>query len=188
MQIKHLSANDTKTTNWNQGKTAEYYIYPESCDYANKDFLFRVSSATIDEQPARFTIFIGYTRYLAMLNNQLAISINRNKTIKDKYEIIKFKSEDDTIAYATGKDFNLMIKEDIKEHDVIYDSGFFTYDNSFVIVYATKNCEVFVQNESYQMQENDCLIIENSAKKSFELITPTKVIIAYLNLVHDGAF
>ena len=188
MKINQLSASDTKITNWTQGETAEYYIYPDKCDYENNDFLFRLSSATIDNQPARFTVFIGYTRYLAMLNNKLDISINRNKTSHEKYEVIQFKSEDDTIAYATGKDFNLIIKEDIKEHGVIVDNGFFSYDNSFVIAYAIEKCEVFVGANSYLLEENDCLVIENIEKKSFELISPKKIIIAHLNLVHDGTF
>ncbi|MDF9866523.1 environmental stress-induced protein Ves [Bacilli bacterium PM5-3] len=188
MQIKYIKQEDTKTTKWAKGSTSEYYIYPESCNYMNKDFLFRISSATIDEQPARFTMFIGYTRYLTMLDSALDISINRKQNTYENHEIIKFHSEDDTIAYSTGKDFNLMVKEDIKDHCVEVKHGFFTFDNSFVIAYALNDCEAFVNSETYPLKKNECLVIENLDKKEFDFISPDDLIIAQLNLIHDGLF
>jgi len=188
MNIKHIRLEDTKTSSWTQGETTEYYIYPESCDYANKDFLFRVSSATINEQPARFTLFIGYTRYLMMLDNEVDISINRNRATYHKQQTIKFHSEDDTIAYSTGKDFNLMIKEDIKEHSVEINHGFFEFENSFILVYSLQACEVFIDSFKYILEANECLVIENEDRKAFELISTKEIIIAKLNLIPSSEY
>lgn len=188
MKISHLKADEIQPSNWSKGKTSEYYIYPENCDYQNKDFLFRVSSATIDESPARFTIFIGYTRYLAMLDSDLDISINRHRDTHEINEIIKFQSENDVISYSTGKDFNLMLKEDIKEHTVELTHGFFSIKNSFTIVFAINPCEVFIKNDSHPLNKNDCLVIETLDKEEYELISADNIFLAQFDLAHDGIF
>ena len=188
MKITHLEAEKIQATSWAKGKTSEYYIYPENADYQNKDFLFRVSSATIDESPARFTLFIGYTRYLAMLDSTLDISINRNRNTYKINELIKFQSEDDVISYSTGKDFNLMLKEDISNHNVELTHGFFTINNDFVVVFAINACEVFIKNDHYSLNKNDCLIIETLEHEEYELISADKIILAQFDLAHDGTF
>ena len=55
MNIKNINFNDLIANDWSGGKTYEYYIFPETADYQNKDFLFRISSATIESKPSNFT-------------------------------------------------------------------------------------------------------------------------------------
>ncbi len=188
MKTKLIKFNELNASNWANGKTYEYYIYPNNADYQNKDFLFRISSATIDNEPSNFTNFIGYQRFLCMLDNSLLLKIN-NKEIKlEPYQLVEFKSEDSVISYTTGNDFNLMIKEDIKDYQVEITHGFFALENDFIIVYSLNNNEVFINDQAYLLEEKDCLIIENIDNKSIDLISGKDIILAQLNLAHHSFF
>lgn len=73
MNIRLLPKKDSKASIWSGGLTYEYMIYPEIANYTDRDFLFRISSATIEKVPSEFTQFKGYYRYLVMLDNSLDI-------------------------------------------------------------------------------------------------------------------
>ena len=88
MNIRLLSKKDSKASVWSGGLTYEYIIYPETASYADRDFVFRISSATIEQEPSVFTKFKGYYRYLVMLDNGLNIEINKEKRVYEKYEIM----------------------------------------------------------------------------------------------------
>lgn len=69
MKITKISKDTLIPTIWDGGETFEYYIYPENALYANRDFLFRISAATITKVPSTFTKFKNYQRFLVMLDN-----------------------------------------------------------------------------------------------------------------------
>ena len=75
MNIHLLPKKDSKASIWSGGLTYEYMIYPETANYTNRDFVFRISSATIEKVPSEFTKFKGYHRYLVMLDNLSLIHI-----------------------------------------------------------------------------------------------------------------
>jgi environmental stress-induced protein Ves len=111
MNISLLSKKDNKPSIWSGGLTYEYIIYPKTANYTDRDFIFRISSATIEQAPSEFTKFKGYHRYLVMLNNGLDIEVNKRKKIYEKYEIMEFKSDDEVTSYTKGTDFNWMVSE-----------------------------------------------------------------------------
>jgi len=79
MNLRLFSKKDTKASIWSGGLTYEYMIYPETAIYSNRDFIFRISSAVIEDIPSEFTKFKGYSRYLVMLDNSLDVEINKKK-------------------------------------------------------------------------------------------------------------
>ena len=48
MRFTHLTSKDYVVSNWSGGKTIQIAIAPEGAVYADRDFLWRVSSATAD--------------------------------------------------------------------------------------------------------------------------------------------
>lgn len=188
MKINIIKFNELQSSNWSNGKTYQYYIFPNNANYQNKDFLFRVSSATIDNMPSEFTNFIGYHRYLSMLDSDLSLKINNREVNLKANQLVDFKSEDSVISYAIGSDFNLMIKEDIQDHKVIITHGFFELKDDFVIIYSIEDTIVHINNDSYELNKKDCLIIENIDNKLFDLICSQDLILAQINLVHHSFF
>lgn len=45
-----IQKRNLKSSLWEGGETFEYYIYPKNSNYAARDFLFRISSATIQKR------------------------------------------------------------------------------------------------------------------------------------------
>ncbi|MDR1781652.1 MAG: HutD family protein [Bacilli bacterium] len=186
MKIINIKFKDLTQENWSGGKTKQIYIYPETALYKNKDFLFRLSSASIEEQPSTFTLFLGYTRYLCMLDNSLSLKINNKSINLEKNEIIKFHSEDDVISSSIGNDFNLMIKDDIIEHEIQIENGFISKDQHFIIIFALEKVNITINNEEFLLDKYDTIIIENLDKEEIDLITKDHVIIATLNLAYTN--
>lgn len=161
----YIKKQDLTISNWSKGETREYYIYPETANYQDKDFIFRISSASINEAPAEFTNFSNYTRYLAMLDQPLSLKIN-NKEVKDnELTLVKFQSDDDVISYSRGNDFNLMVNNN-KAEGKVTKGLFLTSEADFIVVFSLDDgCVV---NQTSIINQYECLIIKNNKKINIE--------------------
>ena len=60
---------------WSGGETSEYAIYPESAKYIDRDFIWRLSSASVDVEESVFTKLPDYDRILMVLEGIIHIII-----------------------------------------------------------------------------------------------------------------
>lgn len=114
MDTTILKKTDYKTSKWKGGETTEILIYPEGSTLENRDFIFRVSFATVDEGYHEFSNFTGFNRYITTLDGDLLLQ-NRGieRTLKP-YEIFLFDGEHNTSSKSEKlTDFNLIIKKGI---------------------------------------------------------------------------
>ena len=61
---------------WSGGTTTQLAIYPENAVYADRDFLWRVSSATVDLEDSDFTPLPDYDRLIATLEGEIVLTHN----------------------------------------------------------------------------------------------------------------
>jgi len=169
MNIRLLSKKDSKTSVWSGGLTFEYLIYPETACYANRDFAFRISSATIEQEPSVFTQFKGYHRYLVMLDNDLDIEINKEKKIYKKYEIMEFNSDDEVTSYSKGIDFNWMVSEKIRHHKLQITNSNQNCNAQIVILFSIDTTVAKINHKQYNLKPYDLLVIENLKKENIIL-------------------
>lgn len=66
MQLIPKSAQTT--SNWSGGTTTQLFIYPPEASYAARNFLFRISTATVETETSTFTDLTGFNRILLLLN------------------------------------------------------------------------------------------------------------------------
>ena len=97
MNINLIKFSELDASKWKNGITYQYYIFPNNANYQNKDFLFRISSATIDNIPSEFTNFIGYYRYLAMLDNNLDLK-NCLRQLDQHLQLYHQKTRDPSVS------------------------------------------------------------------------------------------
>ncbi|UTC66351.1 MULTISPECIES: HutD family protein [unclassified Treponema] len=115
MKITHYGEKDFKTSNWSGGTTTELFIYPREADYQKRNFLFRLSSATVDLDRSDFTPLPGFFRFISPLNGDLKISHDEKNFTKLKpYEVYAFEGGAKTVSMGRVRDFNLMVKEGIQ--------------------------------------------------------------------------
>lgn len=110
--LKIIRSSETKVNTWSGGTTRELYIYPESASYAARDFLFRLSIATVEVEKSDFTPLPGVRRVTMILEG--AITLHH----EGKYSKQLNPSESDAYDGAWNSrsegrctDFNLMMRE-----------------------------------------------------------------------------
>jgi environmental stress-induced protein Ves len=181
MNISLFTKKDSKSSIWSGGLTYEYIIYPETANYADRDFLFRISSATIEQVPSEFTQFKGYHRYLVMLDNGLAIEVNKEKKVYEKYEIIEFKSNDDVTSYTKGIDFNWMVSEKIAHHKLKITNSNENCKAQIIVLYSLDTTVIKINKTSYDLKPYDLLVIENPEKENIMLDFSTECLFGILD-------
>ena len=169
MKISFLPKKDSKASIWSGGLTYEYMVYPETASYADRDFAFRISSATIEKIPSEFTKFKGYHRYLLMLDNALDIEVNKEKKIYEKYEIMEFNSDDQVISYTKGIDFNWMVSEKISHHKLKITNSNQHYNAQIIILFSLQTMVIKINETAYDLNPYDLLVIENPEKENIIL-------------------
>ncbi|MCM0666549.1 HutD family protein [Flavobacterium tyrosinilyticum] len=181
MNIQLFSKKNTKPSIWSGGLTYEYMIYPKTANYADRDFGFRISSATIEEVPSEFTKFKGYYRYLVMLDNVLNVEVNKEKKVYKKYEIMEFNSDDNVTSFTKGTDFNWMVSEKISHHKLEVTNSNQNCNAEVVIVFSLDTTDITINEKPYHLEPYDALVIENEEKENVMLHFSTECLFGILD-------
>jgi environmental stress-induced protein Ves len=169
MNISLLPKKDSKASIWSGGLTYEYMIYPKTAAYSDRDFAFRISSATIEQEPSVFTKFKGYYRYLVMLDNSLHVEVNREKKMYEKYEIMEFNSDDEVTSYTKGIDFNWMVSEKISNHKLITTTNNQNCNAQIIVLFSLHTTVIKINEKPFYLKPYDLLVIENQKKENIIL-------------------
>ncbi|AYN03315.1 HutD family protein [Flavobacterium sp. 140616W15] len=169
MNISLFPKKDSAVSIWSGGLTYEYMIYPKTANYAERDFIFRISSATIEQEPSIFTRFKGYHRYLVMLDNSLHVEVNKDKKLYEKYEIMEFNSDDEVTSYTKGIDFNWMVSEKVSHHKLKITSSNQNSNAPVVILFSLHATVIKINEKPYDLNPYDLLVIENEKREDILL-------------------
>lgn len=169
MNIQLFSKKNTKPSIWSGGFTYEYMIYPKTAIYADRDFAFRISSATIEQVPSEFTQFKGFYRYLVMLDNGLEIEVNKEKKVYEKYEIMEFNSDDEVTSYTKGTDFNWMVSEKVSHHKLSITNRNQNCNAQVIILFSLDTASITINEKQYNLEPYDLLVIKNEEKENIML-------------------
>ena len=117
MEILVIQKQSHKTTNWSGGTTTELFIYPKGSDYQKRNFLFRVSTATIEIEESQFTKLADVNREIMILDGEIElIHEGRYSKTLGKFDTDTFSGEWDTRSIGKATDFNLMTKGNVRGH------------------------------------------------------------------------
>ena len=180
MKITKISKDALIPTIWDGGETFEYYIYPENALYPNRDFLFRISAATINKVPSSFTKFNNYQRFLVMLDNELNININGKEESYTPNDVFKFDSDSDITSYTKGNDFNLMVSKNVETADVFFLNNTVELNQAFIFLFALNDISIKVNNEKINLKKSDLLLIENKDRSDIILKSELSVLVGNL--------
>lgn len=113
MKEKTIKKEDFITTKWEGGKTTQLAIYPEEAIFSEKDFLWRISSASFTKLESTFSDFSGYQRYILPLEGKLNLYHDGlyNREL-EKYQVDYFDGSWNTLSQNTSDciDYNFIIK------------------------------------------------------------------------------
>ena len=109
--VRKLTQCDYLTSVWSGGTTTQLAIFPPEAKYADRDFLWRVSSATVDLEESDFTALPDYDRLIATLRGEIVLTHNGGAPLTLRpYEVHAFSGGDATHSVGRCTDFNLMLR------------------------------------------------------------------------------
>ncbi|MBQ7535741.1 MAG: HutD family protein [Stomatobaculum sp.] len=110
--MRHLKPADYTVSTWSGGKTVQLAIGPEGALYSDRNFLWRISSATVELESSEFTALPDYERLIAPIRGEMALSHNGGKEVLLRpYEVHRFDGADLTLSRGKCTDFNLMLRK-----------------------------------------------------------------------------
>lgn len=132
-----ITREEFKTTNWSGGETSELLISPTTASVGEKNFDFRISSATCELDSSNFTPYNGFTRYITPLDGNLKMIVNGTEVELEPFEVYKFSGSDDVTSYSKIRDFNLIVKEELpnKMYSVDVNGSARIEDKSLIFFY-----------------------------------------------------
>ncbi len=165
--IKLIKHNQQITTNWSGGTTTELFIYPKGSNYAAKDFLFRISTATVQTETSTFTDLTGYLRIIMLLKGKLTLTHN-NKVTHHLKPLVPYLFDGGWQTEAAGKvtDFNVMFKPEVNTVvEVIllnaHQSTQIKKNTHLTCLYVTKG-QVMINMNQQTLQEKDFMVIDDA--------------------------
>ncbi len=107
-----FSPESRTTVRWTSGTSTEMFIHPADGSFAERRFVFRISTATVEAEESTFTFFEGITRHLMILKGELEL-IHEDRYTKPlkPYDQDTFSGEWSTRSRGRVTDFNLMLKD-----------------------------------------------------------------------------
>lgn len=107
-----IRSNVQKTSLWSGGKTTEIFIYPETAEYAQRDFACRISTATVEVETSTFTPLPNVERHLLILEGEMRLKHDEGQWITlQPYVSHSFNGGQHTVSEGKVRDFNVMVTE-----------------------------------------------------------------------------
>ncbi len=104
-----IKKEDLETKKWSGGTTTELFIFPKGSTYEKKDFIYRISTATVEAEESSFTKLEGVSRCIMVLDGEMKLIHKDQHTINlKKFETDSFLGGWDTKSIGKVTDFNLM--------------------------------------------------------------------------------
>ncbi len=152
--MKRYTSENRTTVNWASGTSTEIFIYPASGSFADRDFTFRISTATVEAEESTFSFFEGITRHLMILKGHLELTHEGRYTKHlQPFDQDTFFGEWPTKAKGKVTDFNLMLKGGAEgslthRHVQAGDKVTLAGDSEFSFIYIVSGRYVIAKSET----------------------------------------
>lgn len=122
MKYRLYKEEDYKLSKWMGGTTKELALFPEGSSYLERNFMWRLSSATIDKEESDFTKLPDYDRVLMVLDGEVVLSYEGERVTRLKaLEQDRFDGASKTKSFGKITDFNLMVRKGMEGYlDLIW--------------------------------------------------------------------
>ncbi len=115
MKLNLTKKEQLQASKWAGGTTTQLAIFPKDAVYKNLDFVFRISTATIDVEESTFTSLPNVNRVIMVLDGELTIQ-HKNQYSKQlkKFDTDNFSGDWETTSIGRVVDFNVMTRGSAK--------------------------------------------------------------------------
>ncbi len=104
-----LTSNHFNALSWSGGTTKELFIFPAEANYSQRNFQFRLSTATVETETSDFTSLPGISRKLMILSGNISLHHEGHYSKQlNKFDTDSFEGDWKTSSVGKCTDFNLM--------------------------------------------------------------------------------
>ena len=115
MKYSIIASENFQPVRWSGGTTTELFIYPPTADYKERNFQFRLSTATVETEKSDFTRLSGISRKLRVLEGEVTlIHDDHDSRQLNKFDADEFEGDCETSSIGKCIDFNLMTTGETK--------------------------------------------------------------------------
>lgn len=112
--MKKINREELTTTLWSAGETTQIYIDPPEATVAEKNFNYRISTATCEEEVSMYTPYPGFWRYLTPLTGPMTIQEEERRERVEPFEVYSFSGSHAVSSNGGVRDFNLIFRDHLK--------------------------------------------------------------------------
>ncbi|MGN0714216.1 MAG: HutD family protein, partial [Anaerovoracaceae bacterium] len=112
MKYQLIKKDAYKTSRWTGGETREMAIWPAGSQYLERNFIWRLSSATVEQEESDFSSLPDYDRVLMVLDGEVVLSHEGQRVARLKaLEQDRFDGAYKTHSFGKITDYNLMVRK-----------------------------------------------------------------------------
>ncbi len=180
MKVSLKKEENYSISNWSGGKTKELALYPAQAAYRDRNFIWRLSSATVDDEESTFTKLPDYDRVIMVLSGEVVLNYEGQRVCRlAELEQDRFDGAWKTTSYGKITDYNLMVRKGSEGYlDIINPSQ---EKENLTSTYETEKqqqthaiyCKegyavVEVKAESHMLKAGELLVIEGEPGEKVE--------------------
>ena len=111
-EIDMIQPQQVTVSVWSGGTTSQLGIGEGDCSYAGRDFLWRLSSATVDDEVSTFTPLPDYHRLILMQEGTVVLEHDgKPGIVLAPWQVHSFDGGVRTVCTGRATDFNLMLRK-----------------------------------------------------------------------------
>ncbi|MEL7633916.1 MULTISPECIES: HutD family protein [Sporomusa] len=108
--VEIIRKMDQTTSDWSGGTTTQIAIYPKYAAYSERNFIWRLSSASVDSEKSIFTSLPEFWRLIMVLEGEMKLEHEGHHSVKlGPFEQDSFSGAWTTTSFGKVRDFNLML-------------------------------------------------------------------------------
>ena len=112
MEWTLLTQEQYVTTLWSGGTTTQLAIAPEGAVYADRDFLWRLSSAKVELPHSDFTPLPDYNRLISIVKGEMELKIGEGERFPlEPLQVCAFDGGVPVESWGLCSDYNLMMRK-----------------------------------------------------------------------------
>lgn len=187
MEIVKLS--NCVRTNWSGGSTTELFISPANGNYTTRDFVFRISMATVDEEETTYTPLPGFERTLLVLQGSISLLFEGENQVKlTRGYSQQFDGNLTTRCLGKAVNFNVMTNKNarcltLELHEHVSELNFNIKDGQTLFFFVEKGkVEAIITNNSVEIMENELALTSTKQNVKLFLASETSVVSGILEL------
>ncbi len=179
---------------WSGGTTTEVFIFPPTTNYQQRNFDFRLSTATVEVETSVFTPLNGVSRILMVLDGDMKlIHEGRHAAELNKFDIDRFEGSWKTSSKGKCTDFNLMtmgqtngdqMRLNVSKDESINHPIKNSWDWLFIYAY-TGAVNIDINDETQVINKGDLLIIEEPTIPTIQLHGIENSDLVLCNISHE---